>query len=49
MKPPGMMKRGGRAKFARGGAASTKPKKISKGYTAGADSGEGRLQKAHKY
>lgn len=39
--PPGMgpMKRGGRA-YKRGGGI---------GMTAGADSGEGRLQKAHKY
>jgi len=50
MPPPGMrppMKKGGRVKFARGGA--TKPKKLGKGYTGGAESGVGRLEKAHKY
>jgi hypothetical protein len=41
MKPPGMMKRGGKVKtYARGGKL---------GMTAGAESGEGRLQKARKY
>lgn len=40
LRPPGLMKRGGRIKLARGGKL---------GMTAGAETGKGRLQKSKKY